>query len=92
MAFSLDPNGQRCELSDPKGPLTVGIWYLAGSLPPGPTVHLPSHWQGGSATVQRLSKARAVKELLGESREELAMGRAVSLTPLGSAHIPGATA
>ena len=55
-------------------------------------MHLLFHWQGGSATVQRLSEARAVKELLRESREELAMGRAVSLTSLGSAHIPGATA
>ena len=77
VAFPLDPSGQRCELSDPKGPLTVGIWCLAGPLPPGPTVHLPSHWQGGSATLQRLSEARAVKGLLGDSREELVMERAV---------------
>ena len=42
--------------------------------------------------MQQLSKARAVKGLLREFREELAMGTAASLTPFGSAHIPGATA
>lgn len=60
MAFPLDPNGQRCELSDPRpsnGGDLVSCWLPA----PGPTV--PSHLTG-----RRLSRCAAAEAKPGLSR------------------------
>ena len=86
MAFPLDPNGERCELSDPKGPLTVGIWCLPGSLPPGPTVHLPSHWQGGSATMHKLSEAGLSRGCSGSPERSWPWGELFFDTPWVCTH------